>query len=126
MNHVQQWFQFFQDVSCFYREMFMLPLWNKYPNHTTNVWDSLAIFLEGYAFERQGKRPDFSHAAVDSLFYCQQQSNGIFNENIINNIWQRFSQLLNNTRLNHRNNPLYPSINPTTFETLINRIHLSR
>ena len=109
MNHIQQWFQFFQNVSCFYREMFMLPLWNKYPHHTTDIWDSLGVFLEGYAFERQGRRPDFFHAAVDSLLYCKQQNNGNLNQIVVNNIWQQFSLLLNNQSLNIKNNCLYPA-----------------
>ena len=87
--------------------MLMLPLWNKYPNYQSNIWDSLSIFLERYAFERQGRRPDYFHVAVDSLNYCRQQNN--LNPNCI---WDRFRQSLNNQNLNHRNNPLYPSNNP--------------
>jgi len=117
MNHIQQWLQFFQDVSCFFREMFMLPLWRKYPNHSRDIWDSLAVFLEGYAFERQGRRPDFFHAGVDALIYCRQQNNN-FNQNVINMIWQHFSQLLNNQGLNPKNNPLYPSTNPNNLRNL--------
>jgi len=112
MNQIQKWLQFFNNVSCFYREMFLLPLWNKYPNHTNNIWHSLAIFLEGYAFERQGKNPDYPYAAVDALFYSMEQNNNIFNRQIINLMWDRFSELLNNQNLNQRNNPIYPSINP--------------
>ncbi len=110
MNHITQWLQFFERLSCFYREMFMLPLWYKYPNHTTDIWESLAIFLEGYAFERQGRRPDYFPAAVDALFYCKQQNDNNFVPTVINNmIWQKFSQSLNNQNLNPKNNPLYPS-----------------
>jgi len=119
MNHIQQWFQFFNNVSCFYREMFMLPLWNKYPNHTTDIWDSLGVFLEGYAFERQGGRPDFFHAAVDSLLYCKQQNNGILNQIVVNNIWQQFSLLLKNQSLNIKNNCLYPAQSPQQKNSVI-------
>ena len=103
------------DISCFYRHMLMLPLWNKYPNYQNSIVDSLAIFLEGYAFERQGRRPDYFHVAVDSLIYCNQQN--MLNANCV---WNRFQQLLNNQRLNHRNNPLYLSTNPNNL-TNINR-----
>lgn len=112
---IQQWLQLFQDVSCFYRQMLMLPLWNKYPNYQNRIVDSLAIFLEGYAFERQGRRPDYFHAAVDSLNRC--------NNNLTANcVWNNFKQLLNNQRLNHRNNPLYPSNDPDNIQNINNKL----
>ena len=115
MNGNQQWLQLFDDISCLYRQMLMLPLWRKYPTYQNNLVDSLAIFLEGYAFERQGRRPDYFHVAVDSLLHCNH-----LNMLSANCIWNRFQQLLNNQRLNHKNNPLYPSNNPNNI-TNINR-----
>lgn len=124
MNGTQQWLQFFVQVSCFYREMYMLPLWKKYPNHLTNIWDSLAIFLEGYAFERQGRRPDYFHAAVDALFYCKQKTTGNMTKTVAKDVWQHFSQLLNNQNLNRKNNPLYPQQSPqqkcSVIEVILN------
>jgi len=115
MNGIQQWLQLFQDVSFFYRQMLMLPLWNKYRNYQNSIVDSLAIFLEGYAFERQGRRPDYFHAAVDSLIRCN-------NSLTANCVWNNFKQLLNNQRLNHRNNPLYPSNNPDNIQNINNKL----
>ena len=92
----------------------MLPLWKKYPNHSNDVWSSLSIFLEGYAFERQGRRPDYSHAAVDALILCRQ-NNPVLNPNSSLTLWKLFSYLLNNQKLNCRNNPLYPSTNPNNL-----------
>lgn len=115
MNNIQQWLQLFQDVSCFYRQMLMIPLWNKYPDYKKNVVDSLAIFLEGYAFERQGRRPDYFHVAVDSLIHCSNALTPIC-------VWNNFKQLLNNQRLNHRNNPLYPSNNPDNIQNINNKM----
>jgi len=117
MNGIQQWLQFFQNVSCFYRQMLMLPLWNKYPDHQNSIIDSLAIFLEGYVFERQGRRPDYFHVAVDSLLYCNRQNR--FNAYCI---WNRFRQSLNNRNLNHRNNPLYPSDNPDNIPNINHKL----
>ena len=91
MNGNQQWLQLFDDISCFYRQMLMLPLWNKYQNYQNSIIDSLAIFLEGYAFERQGRRPDYFHVAVDSLIICYRNNN--FTAGCI---WNNFRQLLNN------------------------------
>ena len=111
MSDNQRWLQLFEQISCFYRQMLLLPHWGKYPNHSRDIWDSLAIFLGEYAFERQGRRPDYFHAAVDALFWCKQQNNGNLTQNVISDIWRRFSELLKN-QLNKKNNPLYPSIEP--------------
>lgn len=124
MNHIQQWLQFFEQVSCFYRQMFMLALWNKYPNYNTDIWDSLSIFLEGYAFERQGTRPDYFPAGVDALLYCKQQNNNNVTQAISNMIWQQFRQLLNKQGLNHRNNPLYPSTKPNNLQGIGNKLSI--
>ena len=83
MNNIRQWLEFFEQMSCFYRQGVSL-LWNKYPNHTEDIWDSLAIFLEGYAFERQGRRPDYFHAAIDALFICKKQNNSNLNSKVAN------------------------------------------
>jgi len=115
MNGLKHWLQMFQDVSCFYRHMLMLPLWNKYPNYRNSILHSLAIFLEGYAFERQGRRPDYFHAAVDSLIACNKNLNA-------NCVWNNFRLRLNNQRLNHRNNPIYPSSNPDNIQNINNKI----
>ncbi len=111
MNRVQQWLRFFEQISCFNKQGLIL-LWNnEYPNHTTDIWDSLAIFLEGYAFERQGRKPDYSHAAVDALLGYKREHNGNMSNNIAEDIWSQFSRLLNNKKqkkLNEQNNPLCP------------------
>lgn len=113
MNGIQQWLRLFENVSCFYRQMLMIPLWNKYPNYQNNRIDALAIFLGSYAFERQGRRPDYFHAAVDSLIACQNNLSSQC-------VWNNFKQLLNNQNLNHRNNPLYPSNNPDNIHNINN------
>ena len=113
MNGVQQWLRFFEQISCFYKQSMIL-LWNEYPNHTTDIWDSLVIFLEGYAFERQGRKPDYFHAAVDSLLEYKGEHNGNMSKSIVKDVWSRFSNLLNNQNLNYQNNPLCPQ--DTTYQ----------
>ena len=109
MNGVQQWLRFFEQVSCYFKQCMLLFLWKKYPNHTTDIWDSLAIFLEGYAFERQGRKPDYFHAAVDALL-DYKKGNGDSNQNdAADKIWNHFSGLLNGQKLNEQNNPLCPN-----------------
>lgn len=119
MNRIQQWLQFFEQVSCFFRERYMLPRWRKYSNHITDIWDSLTIFLEGYAFERQGRRPDYPPAAIDALFYYKKQNNGNIRQSTADDIWQYFTQLLNNRGLNPKMNPLYPRQSPREKPSII-------
>lgn len=104
-NHIDKWMKFFEQVSCLYQGG-MRYLWNnKYPDHATDIWDSLAIFLEGYAFERQGRKPDYSHAAVDTVNAYRRDDRSIQKKDN-NRIWERFSNSLNNRKLNKKNNPL--------------------
>ena len=107
MNIIQKWLRFFEQVSCFYKEGMSIS-WRKYPKHESDIWDSLAIFLESYAFERQGRRPDYFHAAVDALLGYKLEYNGNMSKNIAEDIWRRFKELLNNQNLNYQNNPLCP------------------
>lgn len=100
--------------------MFMLPLWHKYyPNHGKDIWGSLAVFLEGYAFERQGRSPNYSPAAVKALFDCKKQCNGNLNQkNVVMCVWKHFKNSLNNQKLNKKLNPLYPSTNPDNLPNI--------
>lgn len=107
MNSFQEWLRFFENVSSFYR-VDMCFSWGKYPNYDTDIWDSLAIFLEVYAFERKGRKPDYFHATVDALFDYKQKHNGDMNKSIFKDIWKSFKESLNNQKLNEQNNPLCP------------------
>ena len=107
MNHVQQWLRFFEQVSSFCKaDMFFS--WRRYPNYDTDIWHSLCIFCESYAFERQGRRPDYFHAAVDTLRKYEKKDIDNMHESIVRNIWKDFKNRLNNQDLNHQNNPLCP------------------
>jgi len=56
--------------------------------------------LEGYAFERQGRRSDYFHVGVDALLDCKRQSRNKLTEETADVVWQRFSQLLGYRGLN--------------------------
>lgn len=81
-------------------------LWGKYPSCETDNWDSLGLFLEGYAFERQGRRPDYPHAAVDAII--SMKGNDWPTEDAAATVWERFRKSLKETGLNEVNNPLCP------------------
>ncbi|MHC4115630.1 MAG: hypothetical protein ACYSSL_09995 [Planctomycetota bacterium] len=108
MNKIQKWLLFFENISCFFKQFFLLPLWNKYNNHPNDIWHSLAIFLEGYAFERQGRNASYFHAAVDTLLKYKKEHNDIIDKSTAKDIWRHFSKLFNNQQLNEQNNPLCP------------------
>lgn len=118
---MNQWLQLFEIIGCFYRELLLRPLWSKYPNHTIDIWESLALFLEGYAFEREGKQKNYPYAAVIGLL-CVKRNNGILNQNVAQQIWNCFSQLLNNQGLNPERNPLNPNMNTQQNSSLIDVI----
>jgi len=99
--------KFFEDIGCLYRAS-MHVSWNRYPNYKSDIWDLLAIFLQGYAFERQGRKPDYFDVAVDALYDCKARNHERFSNKIISEIWSRFCELLNDNNLNHQNNPLCP------------------
>lgn len=40
------------------------PTWDRYPEALSNRAQSLAVFLDGYAFERRGRPPQFSVTAA--------------------------------------------------------------
>lgn len=85
----------------------MKPLWERYPQRENDTWDSLGLFLEGYAFERQGRRPDYAPAAVD----CVMKAKGTgeeFGKEHVNQLWDEFSRCLGTGKLNEANNPLCP------------------
>jgi len=103
-----EWLRFFENISCFFREFFLFPLWNKYDNHPNDIWDSLTIFLEGYAFERQGRNASYFHAAVDALFKYKNKHNDTMDKSTAKDIWRHFSKSFNNQKLNEQNNPLCP------------------
>lgn len=101
----KEWLQFFGGVGCFYVAG-LSHSWEKYQQYRTDIWDSLSIFLEGYAFERQGRNPGYSHAAVDALLNYKKNNN--LTDKTCKNVWERFKELLNPKGLNIKNNPLAP------------------
>lgn len=44
----QQWISFFEDAAFLYEKIFLYPNFEKY--RTKDLWESLSLFLEYYAF----------------------------------------------------------------------------
>jgi hypothetical protein len=116
---MNEWLDFFERIShCF--QCGMRRIWEKYNDHPINIWNSLAIFLGSYAFERQGRNPGYSDAAVDALLACEQNNQGNLDNSTCMEIWQDFCNSLQQQNPNHKNNPLYPRNNPDNIINLRN------
>lgn len=100
--------RFLGRLSYLYEERFLKPLWNNYPNRESDNWDALSIFLEGYAFARQGAPSDFAHAACDAVQQLRERHVTLADPHVASEAWAVFSMLLNNSDLNYANNPLCP------------------
>jgi hypothetical protein len=81
-----------------------LPIWNRHPSYLENQLDSIRIFLDGYAYERQGRNPSYAHAAVDAIdsVISRQKSH-----DFPKSVWEKFSKLLLGKGLNKYVNPLF-------------------
>lgn len=97
----------FADFSVMFQERFMKPLWDRYPLCESDTWDALGLFLEGYAFERQGRHPDYSPAAVDSIVKAKSMGGGLEKGHVYQ-VWNYFKLYLGANKLNEPNNPLCP------------------
>ncbi len=93
----------FEDISSLFKVLFFEPLWQKY--NLNDSMDAASLFLEGYAFERQGRSPAFSPAAVEAIRKSKRTKGS---NDFPLTIWNNFCNLLNNEGLNHKLNPLYP------------------
>ncbi len=72
-------------------------------------WQALAFFLEGYAFERQGRNPGYAHAAADAVRENSDLLGGNIDENVEREIWDSYRAKLRNRRLNAKLCPLNPA-----------------
>ncbi|MBM4446005.1 MAG: hypothetical protein FJ023_01465 [Chloroflexi bacterium] len=108
MNKASMVLQFFARLSCLYDGRFLRPLWSKYPDRDDNDWDALSIFLEGYAFARQGAPSNFAHAGCAALRKIRESGFTLANPDVASELWAKFSTSLHNTDLNYANNPLCP------------------
>lgn len=108
MANLPSYFTFFAQMGKLFEARFLRPLWSQYPSRESDDWQALSLFLEGYAFERQGRRPDFSHVAVDAVEELRRRGQCLVHNNTAQLAWDIFRDRLDNQGLNHANNPLCP------------------
>lgn len=112
-NELRNYFRFFESLDDSFEARFLTPLWRKkYPNCESNVLEALLLFLDVYAFARQGARPDYSHVAVDVVKELKNQERTLTGESTSQKAWDMFKKELNNGDLNPANNPLCPRGTP--------------
>jgi hypothetical protein len=108
MNESTVCFRFFAELADVFEARFMRPLWRRYPDRDSDDFDSLGLFLDGYAFARQGARPDFAHVAVDIVKELKIRGQSLTADNTAQLAWDMFCTRLRNEDLNQANNPLCP------------------
>jgi len=107
-NDPSDYFKLFAQLGGLFEARFLRPLWQKYPSRETDDWEAVGVFLAGYAFERQGAKPDYRHVATDVINELAQQRSPLTNENTSQLGWDLFCRYSEDAKLNHANNPLCP------------------
>jgi len=93
----------FERLSELFLSMLINPLWKACGDVEQDGWASLRVFLSVYAFERQGRSPDYAPAAADMIDEIREMP---LRADAASRAWTRFAEKLNNKGLNPRNNPL--------------------
>jgi hypothetical protein len=101
---VSEVLELFVGVSALFRARFQKPLWERYPMYLEDPLHAILIFLDGYAFERRGRNPAYSHAAVEAIQRAKESS---MNQDLPQQVWKTFSGLLDSKGLNKERNPIF-------------------
>ncbi len=107
----EYFFPKFQKLAALYRKRFLEPQIRAHKNWReleTSPWESLRFFLEHYAFERQGRSPEYGPAAADAVAELTARSNPKNSSKLAKNVWEKFQDKMNRQNLNHMNNPVCP------------------
>lgn len=104
---LRAWMDFFEGIGAVYCRTMLDPPWRKY-GECVEPWQAIAFFLEGYAFERQGRNPGYAPAAVDAVTECKGLLAGSIDENVEREIWENYKVRLHNKNLNSKLCPLNP------------------
>jgi hypothetical protein len=92
--------QFFEQISCLYRAELMNPWWVWYEEEPCPK-RALALLVGQYAYERQGRAPDYPHAAYFAVQASQASGPA--------GIWRAFLRELDGVKPNAQRNPLFHS-----------------
>ncbi len=108
-NERGNWLKFFASIAPVFESRFVEPLQSRYPHAEEDPWQSLGVFLEGYAFEHQGRDPSFSHAAGDVVGELQSTPlAGVATQEVWKRFREKFPNKSRRAGFNIKNNPLAP------------------
>lgn len=108
MHQIRSHFLFFDRLGILYEARFLKPMWSRFPAREDDDWESVGVFLHGYASERQGANPAYRHVALDVIEELRARGNSVSDPTSVQCAWDVFRRLLNDQNLNHANNPLCP------------------
>ena len=84
-------FKSFEKFSNLDVARYMRPVWEENDGYEEDKWLSLRLFLGTYAFERQGRSPDYAFAAVDAI---DENRSVALEPASSHTIWDSFKSLL--------------------------------
>ena len=116
-NGFSTYFRFLAQLGSLFEARFLRPLWQKYPSRETDDWEAIGIFLTGYAFERQGAKPDYHHVATDVINELAHQWRPLTDVSTAQLAWDLFCDYSDEAKLNYANNPLCPQATSYTRKT---------
>jgi hypothetical protein len=112
---IQRLLKVFAAMGAIYQTRDSDPTWNKYPQALTDRVQSLAVFLDGYAFERAGRAPRYS--GVAARIVSQRKSEDLDPTMI----WREFSDEFGGEGVNPKVNPLAPKGTEFKHKSTIHR-----
>ena len=112
-----QFFHLFAQLGMLFQARFLRPLWQKYSSRDTDDWEAVGLFLTGYAFERQGAKPDYRHVADHVVRELVRQGCLLAHPTTAEKTWKMFRKYSGEVRLNYANNPLCPQMTSYTRKT---------
>ena len=101
-SRIQRLLNMFTAIGEIYQTHDSDPTWDKYPQALSDRVQSLAVFLDGYAFERAGRTPKYSVTAARIVTHRQI-------ENLDpKSVWDEFCMEFGGKGVNPKVNPLAP------------------
>lgn len=107
------WLAFFAELGHCYRTLVLAPLWeDRFGDHPEEAWDSLALFLYGYAFARRGGSGYRAGLGAEALSRARRC--GPFRQALdaAETTWDILRDLSPGEVPNPGGHPLYPSSDP--------------
>jgi hypothetical protein len=99
---VQRLLSVFAAIGEIYQALYSNPTWDEYPEALSDRVQSLAVFLDGYAFERAGRAPRYSITAAKIV--TQRQPENLDPQSV----WNEFFEAFKRKDVNVKVNPLAP------------------